>query len=245
MKKVLGVIPARYGSSRFEGKPLHVMAGKPMIQWVYEQASKSQYLTDVIVATDDIRIFQAVEAFGGKAMMTSSEHPSGTDRIAEVAASQSDMELVVNIQGDEPLISPKMIDRTIEPLLFNSGIHVSTPVVGITEKEDMINPNVVKAVRDNGGFALYFSRSPIPFDRDGSGALGFKHIGLYVYQRDFLLKFTRFEPTELENIEKLEQLRVLENGYRILTVTTSYQSIGVDTIEDARRVEEILLKEER
>jgi len=243
MKKVLGVIPARYGSTRFEGKPLHIIAGKPMIQWVYERCGNTEYLSDIIVATDDQRIFDTVIAFGGNAMMTSSDHPSGTDRIAEVAQNYPEYEIIVNIQGDEPMIAPQMIDRTVEPLLLNDEIPVCTPVRRIESQDDILNPNIVKVVRDYGGFALYFSRAPIPFDRDGKG-LGtwYKHIGLYVYQRSFLLEYTKMKTSSLENTEKLEQLRILENGYKILTVPVPFDSVGVDTPEDALKAEKLIIE---
>ncbi len=242
--KVLGVIPARYASSRFPGKPLYKILDKPMIEWVYTNAKKSQYISKLVVATDDERIYKTVIEFGGISIMTSPLHPSGTDRVAEVAKKYPDYDIVVNIQGDEPLISPKMIDRTIEPLFFNKDIVVSTPVKRMENEKDIKNPNIVKVVKDLGDWAIYFSRYPIPYIRDENGYKYFyKHIGLYVYKRDFLLKFVNMPQTPLEKAEKLEQLRIIEHGYKIFTVETAYDSYGVDTENDVKKVEEILLNE--
>jgi len=234
--RVLGVIPARYGSTRLEGKPLADIMGKPMIQYVYENAVKSSILDELIVATDNIRIKEAVEKFGGKAMLTSPSHPTGTDRVAEVAKN-FDPQVVVNIQGDEPFINPGMIDEVVEPLLEDKEIPMGTLMHEITEKEDFNNPNVVKVVTDKLGFALYFSRSLIPYPRKTEKHRVFEHIGIYSFQKEFLLKFTRLEPTPLEQTESLEQLRVLESGYRIKVVLTRYKyvALSVDTPEDLER----------
>ncbi|HDN84551.1 3-deoxy-manno-octulosonate cytidylyltransferase [Candidatus Aerophobetes bacterium] len=234
--RVLGVIPARYGSTRLEGKPLADIMGKPMIQYVYENAAKSSILDELIVATDNIRIKEAVEKFGGKAMLTSPSHPTGTDRVAEVAKN-FDPQVVVNIQGDEPFINPGMIDEVVEPLLEDKEIPMGTLMHEITEKEDFNNPNVVKVVTDKLGFALYFSRSLIPYPRKTEKHRVFEHIGIYSFQKEFLLKFTRLEPTPLEQTESLEQLRVLESGYRIKVVLTRYKyvALSVDTPEDLER----------
>ncbi|WP_018248154.1 3-deoxy-manno-octulosonate cytidylyltransferase [Orenia marismortui] len=235
---VVAIIPARYDSTRLPGKPLKDICGKPMIQHVYERVKSSNNLNRVIVATDDQRIYDLVESFGGEVKMTSREHQTGTDRLAEVAQSLS-ADIIVNIQGDEPLINPEMIDQAIEPLLEDQSIKMGTLKHLITEKSELDNPNVVKVVSDQNNFAIYFSRSVIPYPRKESKAKYYKHIGLYVYRRDFLLKFSEMESTELEKKESLEQLRVLENGYKIKVVETDYQSIGVDTVEDLERVRKI------
>lgn len=248
------IIPSRYSSTRFPGKPLAPILGKSMIQHVYERAKRAKYVDEVLVATDDLRIFHEVENFNGKARMTSPEHPSGTDRIAEVAA-DIDSDIVVNVQGDEPSIHPEVIDAAIEPLFKDSSLVVTTLKTPIFDVGELRDPNVNKVVTDLSGFALYFSRLPIPFIRDSRKAtdeingiskpiLSYKHIGLYVYRREFLLRLSRMEPSPLEKSEKLEQLRILENGYRIKVVPTIHDSIGVDTPEDILRVERVL-KEER
>lgn len=235
--KIVAIIPARYASTRLKGKALVDIAGRPMIQHVYERTKKSGLINDVIVATDDKTIFDAVKGFNGKAAMTSSEHKTGTDRIAE-AANNIDADIIVNVQGDEPLIEPDMLDEAIKPLLRDTAILISTLKTKITDEKEVINPNVVKVVTDKNGFALYFSRLPIPFVREQGqgGNIHYKHIGLYVYRKDFLLKFAKMKPTPLEQAEKLEQLRALENGYKIKVVETRYNSIGVDTKDDLERV---------
>lgn len=249
------IIPARYASTRLEGKPLADIGGKPMVQWVYERASQTSLVDDVMVATDHREIMDRVKGFGGKVVFTSPYHRSGTERVAEVAEGLG-IDIIVNLQGDEPLIEPAMIDEAIRPLLDDSTIPISTLKTRITDEKEVTDPNVVKVVTDKNDFALYFSRLPIPYVRDrgqGSGRsfnpnprplipghIHYKHIGLYVYRRDFLLKFARIKPTPLEEAEGLEQLRALENGYRIKVVETAHQSIGVDTIEDLERVREIV-----
>ena len=247
---ILAVIPARYGSTRFEGKPLADILGKPMIQYVYEGVRESKLIDEVIVATDDQRILEAVKAFGGKALMTSSSHFTGTDRVAEVARKVKS-EIIVNVQGDEPLIKGSFIDRAIRPLLIDDHLQMSTLMTRIEEVRDWLNPHIVKVVVDQKNFALYFSRSPIPFPRDlqigrlESNPFGtnkplpkrvFKHIGVYVFRRQFLLHFTRLKPTPLEKLEKLEQLRALENGYRIKVTPVNYEPLSVDTPEDLQKV---------
>ncbi len=239
--QITGVIPARYSSTRFPGKPLADLMGKPMIQHVYEQATKAQVLSEVLVATDDERIFAAVEEFGGRAVMTSAEHQTGTDRLAEVAANLSS-QLIVNIQGDEPLLSPDSINQAVQPLMDDSSIAMGTLKYRIEDPEEIADPNVVKVVTDTQGLALYFSRAPIPYPRDGSEGLYFKHIGLYVYRREFLLNFARLASTPLERLEKLEQLRALENGYKITVVETQHPAIGVDTPADLEKVRRMLAK---
>jgi len=248
--KITAIIPARYGSTRFEGKPLADILGKPMIQWVYEGARQSKLIDEVIVATDDLRIFEAVQGFGGNVVMTSPEHPTGTDRVAEVAQKLRS-EILVNVQGDEPLIKGSIIDKAIRPLLRDETLQMSSLMTRIKDIKDWLNPHQVKVVVDGKGFALYFSRSPIPFPRDFTidqiltnpdmrGKLLskklFKTIGLYVYRRSFLLKLARMKPTPLENLEKLEQLRVLENGYKIKVIPVDYEPIGVDVPSDIPKV---------
>lgn len=241
--KVLGVIPARYGSTRFEGKALADIFGKPMIQHVYERAIRAKTVNQLLVATDDQRIFDAVKKFGGNVVMTA-EHPTGTDRIAEVAQS-SNAEIIVNIQGDEPLIEPAMIDEAVNPLLEDDRIDLGTLAHKITSEEEYHNPNVVKVVIDSSGFALYFSRSPIPYIKtmmSVQDAPVYRHVGLYVYRHDTIMKFSRIPPTPLEKSEGLEQLRFLENGYRMKVVITRYRSVGVDTPQDLETVKAIISK---
>ncbi|MBI5787800.1 MAG: 3-deoxy-manno-octulosonate cytidylyltransferase [Candidatus Schekmanbacteria bacterium] len=243
--KAVAIIPARYASSRFPGKPLAIIAGRPMIQWVYERTQKAGLLDETIVATDDERILKAVQDFGGKAVMTSPAYRNGSERIAEVAAGL-DAQVIVNVQGDEPAIEPAMIDQAIAPLLKDKNIPVSTLKTPIENAAELISPHVVKVVTDNQGYALYFSRSPIPYQRErwkdqiAPAGNHYKHIGLYAYRRDFLLQFCRMQPTLLEQAEELEQLRVLENGYKIKVIETRYKSLGVDTPEDIIKVEYIL-----
>lgn len=237
--KIVAIIPSRYYSTRLKGKPLIDIAGKPMIQWVYESVQRAELVDRIIVATDDKRILDAVTHFGGEAEITSPHHVSGTDRIAEVADRFED-DIIVNLQGDEPLMDPGVVDEVAGLVKYNTAVYMASAYSPITEREDLINPNVVKVVTDCNGYALYFSRSPIPYCSAGGARehtpLGFKHIGLYVYRREFLMKFAALGPSPLEKLEKLEQLRVLENGYRIKLISTEYDSIGVDTPEDVARV---------
>lgn len=243
---IIAVIPTRYGSTRFPGKPLALIHGRPMIQWVYEGTQRSRLVQRVIVATDDERIRTAVLAFGGTVVMTSPEHATGTDRIAEVVRGV-DCDIVVNVQGDEPLIRPEMIDEALRPMIEDASVPMGTLAKRIEDPAEAVDPNVVKVVCDERGFALYFSRAPIPWDRDGwagkralkdltGGGPRFKHIGLYVYRRDFLLAFAEMPQTTLENIEKLEQLRVLEKGHRIRVVVTEHDSFGVDIPDDLSKI---------
>ena len=237
--KVLGVIPARYASTRFPGKPLAKIAGRPMIQHVYEQSKKAKSLDFLLVATDDERILSAVEKFGGACMMTSDKHPTGTDRLAEVALKYADFDIIVNIQGDEPLIDPDTIDQVANKLIIadNADVVMASAMTEISEI-DAEDPNIVKVVTDLSGLALYFSRSKIPYPRDNNSGRFLKHIGLYAYKRDFLLAYAKMPSTCLENSEKLEQLRVLENGYKIAMAEIEDDiSIGVDTVEDLQRAE--------
>ena len=237
--KTLGVIPARYAAQRFPGKPLALIAGKPLVQRVYEQARQAKRLARVVVATDDNRIADAVKKFGGEVVMTSPACPSGTDRAAEVAR-QIDCDLIVNIQGDEPLMQPAMIDQLVAGI---ADCDMATLARPIESPEVLANPNVVKVVFAINGNALYFSRHPIPFARDtGALAKHFKHLGIYAYRKDFLLKFVALPQSELEKTEKLEQLRALENGFAIKVLVTPHDSVGVDVPADVKIVEEILRK---
>ena len=241
MAQVVGIIPARYASTRFPGKALADLLGKPMVQHVYERASKARTLERLVVATDDDRIFQAVAAFGGHAVMTSVDHPTGTDRLAEAAADM-DAEIVVNIQGDEPLVEPQVIDAAVRPLVADPSIPMGTLMVRITDPADLHDPNVVKVVVDQQGFALYFSRALIPYarERDSTKVGYYYHPGLYVYRKEFLLTYASLPPTPLEQTEKLEQLRALEHGYRIKVVETHHRPIGVDTPQDLARVKRLM-----
>jgi 3-deoxy-manno-octulosonate cytidylyltransferase (CMP-KDO synthetase) len=232
----LGIIPARYASTRLPGKPLVDILGKPMIRHVYERAARSRTLDELIVATDDKRILAAVEAFGGQARLTSREHNTGTDRVAEVAAAL-EVGVVVNIQGDEPFVEPGMIDEIVQPLLDDPELPMCTSMHEVTDPQDFANPNVVKVVVDLSGLALYFSRSLIPYPRRREGHRVFEHIGLYAYRKDFLLQYARLPQTPLEKLESLEQLRALEHGYRIRVVETrqNYVPLSVDTPEDLEK----------
>ena len=254
-KQVVAIIPARYASTRLPGKPLLDLAGKPMVLRVVERAKACVLVNRVIVATDDPRVFAAVTGAGEEAMMTSPDHRTGTDRLAE-AASTLDAEIIVNVQGDEPLIEPATIEAAITPLVADDSIVMSTTSEPIESAADVVNPNVVKVVTDADGFALYFSRNPIPFPRAAAAAHGSveaalrvrpellalyaKHTGMYVYRRDFLLTYARLTPTPLEQMELLEQLRALENGYKIKVVRVTHRSIGVDTLEDLETVRNLL-----
>lgn len=246
--KITAVIPARYASTRFPGKALAEIDGRPMIQHVYERTARSKLICRVIVATDDARIATAVTQFGGEVVMTSVEHETGTDRLAEVAAGL-DADIIVNVQGDEPLIDPAMIDLAIQPFLEEADLQMGTLKTRIKCLHDFLSPNVVKVVTDTSHNALYFSRSPLPFFRDKwkdlkdesfcCGKLHcYKHVGLYVYRRDFLLKFAAMPATFLEISEKLEQLRAVENGVKVRVVETDFESIGVDTPEDLQKAQE-------
>lgn len=242
--KTIGVIPARYGSTRFPGKPLAIIAGKPLIEWVVERARKAASLSDVIVATDDNRIRDVVKRFC-RVEMTRSDHPSGTDRIAEVAQ-KIQCDCIVNIQGDEPLIDPLVIDAVAMAL---SCANMSTAATTITETAELDNPNVVKVVIDANGFALYFSRSTIPYLRDAAEKSAderlkmfnyLKHLGIYGYRKETLMQLVKQPVSALEKAERLEQLRALEMGIKIAVVKVACHNVGVDTPEDAKRVEKIL-----
>lgn len=233
--KITGIIPARYDSTRFPGKPLADINGKPMIQHVWESAKKSRFLNRVIVAADDKRIFDTVISFGGEAVMTSKRHKSGTDRIAE-AVKNIKCDIAVNIQGDEPFISYKNIDKAVEQLINDKTLNAATLAVKIKDESEIKDPNNVKVVIDKNGNALYFSRSRIPFNRDKGNINYFKHIGLYVYRKSFLMKLVKMKQTLLEKAESLEQLRILENGEKIRVVITKIDSISVDTPADLYKI---------
>lgn len=249
---IVGIIPARFGSTRLMGKPLADIGGKPMIQHTWQNAKKSKLLDRVVIAVDDEKLFQVVKEFGAEVYMTPKDVASGSDRIALVAEQLADAAIIVNIQGDEPFINGKMIDEAIEPLIFDKKVNVSTLVKRITSVEEMKSPSVVKVVFDYNNYALYFSRAPIPYVRDARTNLEriemgeiYKHIGLYVFRKETLLKFTSLKQTDLERIEKLEQLRLLEHGIKIKIVVTEYDSLSVDTPKDleiARRYYEMFIK---
>jgi len=236
---VICIIPARYGSTRFEGKPLTDIRGKPMIQRVFEQVQKAGLVDEIYIATDDLRIKNAAEQFGAPIIMTSPHHTCGTDRITE-AIQDIPGELILNVQGDEPLIDPKAIDALVKPVLEDPEILMATLITRITDTDDANNPNVVKVVKDLKNNALYFSRQSIPFSRDGGIPVLYKQAGVYIFRREFLKKFSSLPQTPCENFEKLEQLRALEHGYRIRLVETDYYSVSVDTPEDAEEVRKIL-----
>jgi 3-deoxy-manno-octulosonate cytidylyltransferase (CMP-KDO synthetase) len=233
MDSVVVVIPARYESTRLPGKPLADICGKPMIQRVYERAAAARGVDRVLIATDDDRIREAVMGFGGDVAMTSSEHTTGTDRIAE-AVGGLDCGIVVNVQGDLPLLDPNDVAGAVAPMLADASLPMATLMTAIRDRDEFQNPNVVKVVSNRNGDALYFSRAPIPHrrDGDGDGVLGHRHIGLYVYRREFLLDFARLQPTPLELAEKLEQLRALEHGHRIRVVEVEQAGVEVDTPQD-------------
>ena len=240
--KIATIIPARYQSSRFEGKPLAKINDKPMIQHVYERAARSRATDMTVVATDDQRIQEAVEAFGGKVIMTDTVHHSGTDRLAEAAALlKLEMnDIVINVQGDQPLIDPRSLDQVISPFETDDTLDMTTLVFRIVDSREKINPKDVKVVFDKNGNALYFSRAPIPFGRDKPAEDMYKHLGVYAYRRRFLDTFSQFPQGILERIEKLEQLRVLENGMPLRVVVTPYDSPEVDIPDDIQRIETII-----
>ena len=246
--EALGVIPARYASTRFPGKPLAPIAGKPMVQHVWERARQARALADLVVATEDERIVRVVEGFGGKAVMTSSQHVTGTDRLAEVARRHG-APIVVNIQGDEPLLEPEDVDTLVRGLAADPGTPMATLAEPLDDERAAADPNVVKVVCDAQGRALYFSRAPIPYPRAtarGSGARGAdaprwqRHVGVYAYRRDFLMTFAAWDPTPLETVEALEQLRALERGHAIRVFPARGRYRSVDTPEDLRAVESAL-----
>ncbi|NLY83151.1 MAG: 3-deoxy-manno-octulosonate cytidylyltransferase [Acholeplasmataceae bacterium] len=242
--KVLCVIPARYASTRLPGKPLALIAGKPMIQHVYERASRAAIPSEVVVATDSELVAEAVRNFGGKVMMTSPEHPSGTDRLAEVALSYGDADVIINVQGDEPMIPPEIIDRLAQAFEDNEDLNMAT-LKTVMDEADYNNPNTVKVVTDQNGYALYFSRSLLPYPRNKTADFKvYKHVGIYAYRRSFLLSYAAYEPTPLEQIECLEQLRVLENGERIKVLECKFKGIGIDTPEDLAAINALFIRME-
>ena len=240
--KSICVIPARYSSTRLPGKPLKDICGKPMICRVWERASRAESVAEVIVATDDERILQAVEKYSGRAVMTRADHKTGTDRLAEVAEKFPDADVIVNVQGDEPLIEPALIDELVAEFA-DDELQMATVATELTEADEMQNPNNVKVVVDKNGNALYFSRSLIPYPRNAGKSQVFKHIGIYAYRRNFLLAYAKMEPTPLEQSESLEQLRALENGYKIRVIKSDCRFVGVDTEDDLKLVNEIYRQE--
>jgi len=246
MKKATAIIPARWSSTRFPGKPLHSIAGKPLLRHVWGQVSTATEIDAVIVATDDMRIAEVAFDWGAEVALTSPHHASGTDRIAEVAAKLSDAAYIINIQGDEPLINPNLINRFVRELRNNPKLEMVTAAHRFTHRTDVISPHQVKVVLDRFGNALYFSRSPIPFRQDRSKQQKYlRHQGIYGYTRDLLLRFVRWKPSQLERAEGLEQLRALENGVTVHVLVTKHGSPGVDTPQDAKALEQKLARATR
>jgi len=245
--KVIVIIPARYASTRLPGKPLVSLAGKPMVQRVYERAKQAQTVHQVVVATDDQRIIDAVRSFGGEARMTRADHRTGTERIAEVAAHEAG-DIFVNVQGDEPLVDPAAIDAAVAALLEEPAAQIATVATPIRHASDIMDPNVVKTVLDFEGNGLYFSRAPIPWIRETQQKIHvkyWKHLGLYVFQREALLEYPTLPQGELEKIEQLEQLRWLENGWKIRVAEVQHDAVSVDVPEDVTRVEKLLHEQPR
>lgn len=241
MPEVTAIIPARWASTRFPGKPLALLHGKPLVQHVWERAMRAKSVGRVIVATDDMRIAEAAFDFGAEVSLTSPRHPTGTDRLAEVAKRLRGTSIILNVQGDEPGIAPTTIDRLARMLLDNPRLGMATAANAIDDPDDLHNPNVVKVVTDRAGRALYFSRSTIPCDRDGTGGIRhLRHQGIYAYRRKTLLDFVKWKPTPLEKAEKLEQLRALENGVDIGVIIVRHDSPGVDVPEDVAKAEHML-----
>lgn len=240
MGKTAVIIPARYGSSRLEGKPLIEVGGKPIIQWVYEKAMQAKLADIIIVATDDERIFNAVKAFGGNVEMTSIEHKCGSDRIKEVVMRHPEISYIVNLQGDEPLIKPESIDEVAKNVKDDEIADISTLIRKISA-EEAENPNLVKCVKDNNGFAMYFSRSKIPFERNCGKADFYGHLGIYGYKREALIKMTELPQSSYEQSESLEQLRALQNGMKIKTSVVDFVPIGIDTAEDLEKFKKAVL----
>lgn len=240
MNKTAIIIPARYGSSRLEGKPLLKVCEKPVIQWVYEKAQQAKLADMIIVATDDERIFNSVKAFGGEVEMTSVNHKCGSDRIREVAERHPEIAYIVNLQGDEPLIKPESIDAVARNVQEDDKADISTLIRVLTDEEEINNPNLVKCVVDNNGYALYFSRSKIPYERNKNVATFYGHLGIYGYKRDALMKMTSLPQTPLEKTESLEQLRAIENGMKIKTSVVDFVPVGIDTAEDLEKFKQIV-----
>ena len=245
MMEAVGIIPARYGSTRFEGKVIKDLCGKPVIQHVYERAKKAKLLDELIIAADDDRIIRVVQGFGGKAVFTSKSHSTGTDRLTEVVNAMH-VRIIVNIQGDEPLINPLIIDDLVRAMQDDPSVAMATVVKKSWSEEEFRSPDVVKAVIDQKNFALYFSRSPIPtlLRPEDKQAFFYKHIGIYAYNKDFLFTFKKLAESTLETYERLEQLRALEYGYRIKVIETKFETVGIDTPEDLALAQSILEKEQ-
>ncbi|MFL6514383.1 MAG: 3-deoxy-manno-octulosonate cytidylyltransferase [Chthoniobacterales bacterium] len=249
MSKALGIIPARFASTRFPGKPLHLIAGKPLLRHVWERCLRARRLESVIIATDDMRIAEAAFGWGAEIALTSATHQSGTDRAAEVAAKAKQFQFVINIQGDEPLIEPRLIDRLVMKLQSDPGIELVTAAHPFSDAADSASPHQVKVVLDRNGRALYFSRAPIPYVASAASQRGIgqrpmplmlRHQGIYGFRRDLLLRFVRWNCTPLERAESLEQLRALENGVTVHVLVTNHGSPGVDTLQDAKNLERML-----
>lgn len=237
--KVIGVIPARFASTRLKGKVLAPINGKPMIQHVYERARQSRLLDEVIIACDDLRVKKVAEEFGASAVMTDPDHVCGTDRIVEAVA-DLDVQIVVNVQGAEPLIDPPVIDSLIKALIEDPEVPMATVIKQVNDPKELDNPNIVKVIIDHQRNAIYFSRSKIPFNRDSGEHVYFKHLGIYAYTKKFLLQFSAMPKAKLEMAESLEQLRAIENGFKIKTVLTEIETVGVDTPEDLIKVERLI-----
>jgi 3-deoxy-manno-octulosonate cytidylyltransferase (CMP-KDO synthetase) len=239
---VWAVIPSRYAAVRLPGKPLVSIAGKPMIQHVWERVSRATKLAKVVVATDDERIRAAVKAFGGEAIMTRSDHRSGTDRVAEVAVN-AHADIFINVQGDEPLVAPEAVDALVEAIAEDETVQLATLAVPLQNPKDIMDPNIVKVVLDFNGDALYFSRAPIPWVRDTASSVHarhLKHLGLYAYRREALVDYQTLPPGDLERVEQLEQLRWMENGYKMRVAETEHDAVSVDVPEDVARVEKLI-----
>ncbi len=234
------IIPARYGSSRLEGKPLIKVSGKPIIQWVYEKAQMVKSADMIIVATDDERIFDCVKSFGGDVEMTSTEHKCGSDRIREVVDRHPEIGFVVNLQGDEPMIKPESVEEVIKNVKFDDNADISTLIRVIEDEDEINNPNLVKCVTDVNGYALYFSRSKIPYERNTGVATFYGHLGVYGYKREALIRMTELAQTPLEKTESLEQLRALENGMKIKTSIVDFVPVGIDTAEDLEKFKQLV-----
>ena len=239
MSQTAIIIPARYGSTRLQGKPLIKVQDKPIIQWVWEKAKQAEFADRVIIATDNEKIFETAKNFDAEVEMTLATHKSGSDRIAEVVKRHSEISYIVNLQGDEPLIKPESIDKIISGI--KDGADMSTLIRILDDEKDIQNPNCVKCVTDNNGFALYFSRSPIPYERNKNVAKTYGHLGIYGYTREALLKMTELEQSDLEKAESLEQLRALQNGMKIKTFVVDFKPIGIDTKEDLEAFKQAVL----
>lgn len=244
MNKAVGIIPARWSSTRFPGKPLHVIAGKPLLRHVWERCRKAKSLDSIIVATDDMRIAEGAFNWGAEVALTSRSHRSGTDRVAEVARKTKQFAFVINIQGDEPLIDPRLVDKIVNKLTADHSIQMVTAAHPFENPRDALSPHQVKVVVDMAGNALYFSRAPIPFDEKGHSML-LRHQGIYGFRRSALLKFVNWKPTPLERAESLEQLRALENGVKVHVLITATGFPGIDTPADAKTLEQKLAREAR